>query len=292
MPIFAFFVRGLFLFILIGFSFQIFYRNALKGPLILTILAVCSSLIFFAPFSTLAAKSGKFASIQWWFLIPIWPLLCVINKPKSFFLPFFVIAHLFKRIGLVTSILIILLTIPMISAGIWGLNYVSQHPSILVNPFALLIMGIIDLFFMRWVILALFYSFRDWQLWRKRFRIRQEIMTGRAFSEMISFHSRTRTLAALRRIRAQHRLVATAETEQFLKTLVFEIEVGQRMSKAISRAEAGYATKSVLPISMSDTEVIEGVSDCVKQLSPQTPWVLDEIYLLLQDIHLVRQSLL
>ena len=57
-------------------------------------------------------------------------------------------------------------------------------------------------------------------------------MTCQEFCEAISFYSWTRTLSALRRIRVQHKLAATAETELFLKTLAFEIEVRQRVAKA------------------------------------------------------------
>jgi hypothetical protein len=136
-----------------------------------------------------------------------------------------------------------------------------------------------------------YHAYQDWIRWRKWFNTYKETMTCQEFCEAISFHSQIRTLSALGRIRVQHKLVATAETELFLKTLAFEIEVIQRVAKAERRDKSRNTAKAILPISSSNQTKIEDIRNCAKQLWIIGPVVLDEIYLLLQDIHRARQNL-
>ena len=105
------------------------------------------------------------------------------------------------------------------------------------------------------------------------------------------FRSPVRTFSAIRRVRVEHKLAATAETERFLKTLAFEIEVGQRVAKAERRDKSGNAAKAILPISSSNETKIEDIRNCAKQLGIIGPVVLDEIHLLWQDVHWARQNL-
>ena len=136
-----------------------------------------------------------------------------------------------------------------------------------------------------------YHAYQDWLLWHKWFNNHQGTMTCQEFCEAISFHSWTRTLSALVRVRVQHKLAAAAETELFLKTLAFEIEVRQRVAKANRRDKFENAAKAILPISSSNETKIEDIRNCAKQLGIIGPVVLDEIHLLWQDVHWARQNL-
>ena len=116
-------------------------------------------------------------------------------------------------------------------------------------------------------------------------------MTCQEFCQAIAFRSPVRTFSAIRRVRVEHKLAATAETERFLKTLAFEIEVRQRVAKANQRDKYGNAAKAILPITTSDETEIEDIRGCANQLLTIEPVVLDEIYLLLQDVQRARQNL-
>ena len=116
-------------------------------------------------------------------------------------------------------------------------------------------------------------------------------MTCQEFCQAIAFRSQIRTLSAIRRVRVEHKLAVTAETERFLKTLAFEIEVGQRIARSKRRDKSGNAAKAILPISSSNETKIEEIRNCAKQLEIIGPVVLDEIHLLWQDVQRARQNL-
>src|SRR6185437_3370695 len=90
------------------------------------VVIICSYMCFFAPFSSLAARSGKFVYLRWWPLLPIYPILSLINNKniKNSVDNFF--KFLINNSPLViTTVLGLALIVP----EIWGLNYLFQNPS-------------------------------------------------------------------------------------------------------------------------------------------------------------------
>jgi len=290
--IFIIFTRAVMMTLLVLIGFALTEGTILKGEVILLALVVCAYWAFFRPFSNLAARTGKFAYPRWWFLLPIWPLLSLISNFRSFSLAISRMARAFKHIRIIIlGLIALVLCVILFYAAISGLNYLFVHPSsggdiILLLLLCLMYVPGIKLFSSR-----IYDAYQDWVQWRKWFNTHQETMTCQEFCEAISFYSWTRTLSALRRIRVQHKLAATAETELFLKTLAFEIEVRQRVAKANQRDKYGNAAKAILPISSSNETKIEEIRNCAKQLGIVGPVVLDEIHLLLQDVQRARQNL-
>jgi hypothetical protein len=176
------------------------------------------------------------------------------------------------------------------SAAIWGFNYLVQHPSSWGDLVLLLILCILFVLIIKAFSSTVYVANQDWLRWRKWFKNHQGTMTYQEFCETISFHSSIRTQLALRRARVLRKLAATAETELFLKTLAFEVEVRQRVVKANQRAKFGKATKAILPVSLSDETENEYIRGCTKHLWVHGPAVLDDIYMLLEDVHQARQN--
>ncbi len=286
------FMRAGIMTMLILFGFFLAKGTILKGEVILFILVVCAYWAFFRPFSNLAARTGKFAYPRWWFLLPIWPLLGLISNPRSVSLVISSMARAFKHTRIIMfGLIALVLGVILVYATISGLNYFFEHPSPWGGIIFLLLSCIMIVPMIKVILPDAYHAYQDWVRWRKWFNTYKETMTCQEFCEAIAFRSPIRTLSALGRIRVGHKLAATAETERFLKTLAFEIEVGQRIARSKRRDKSGNAAKVILPISSSNETKIEEIRNCAKQLGIVGPVVLDEIHLLWQDVHRARQNL-
>ena len=256
---------------------------------ILPTVAFCSYWAFFLPFSYQAARTGKFAYPRWWLLLPIWPLLNLIRNPQSVFLFISRIVRVFKHMRIIgLGPLVLVAAGSLVGAGIWGMNYLTQNPSPWGDIILLLIICIMTVPMIRFFSSIIYSAYQDRLRWHKWFKNHQGTMTYHEFCEAITFHNWTKTLSALERARIQRKLAPTTENELFLKTLAFEIEVRQRVAKANKGATYG---KAILPVSSSNEMENENIRVCAKHLWIHGPIVLDEIYMLLQDIHEARQNL-
>src|SRR5439155_5234451 len=140
------------------------------------------------PFSNLAARTGKFVYLCWWFLLPIWPLLSLISHPRSFSLAISSTVRVFKHtkiimLGLIALVLVVIL----VYAATSGLDYLTQHPSSWGNIILLLILGIMIVPMIKFFLSRSYYAYQDRLRWRKCFKTHQETMTCQEFCEAISF---------------------------------------------------------------------------------------------------------
>ncbi len=116
------------------------------------------------------------------------------------------------------------------------------------------------------------------------------------FFEATSFHSSMKRLSAIRKIRTQHLLKVTAETELFLRTLEFEMELRQRIRTR--EKQKHLKESSVIAISSLEQLEIEDINGYNQffgydlYFRPVGPEVLDEIHKLLEDIHHKRENML
>src|SRR5690349_11281672 len=115
-------------------------------------------------------------------------------------------------------------------AMVWGMNYLTQNPSLWGGIIFLLIFCVMIVVMMKISTPRIYNVYKDWLHWRKWFKNNQGIMTCQEFCEAVTFHSWARTLSALERVRTQRKLDPTAENELFLKAFAFEIEVRQRLA--------------------------------------------------------------
>ena len=262
------------------------------------VLAIGYYAFLFAPCSILAAKTGKFVRYRWWLLLPFWPLLFLIAYPSTIIHFFHQIKLLFAKIFLflkrfplviLGALTAIALVIALFTGLISGFNWLAdflRHPTLAVDVILTILSVAMCYPMIRMFSMVIQLQMQDNFRWRKWFKMKKEPITYQEFFEATSFHTSIKTLSAIRKLRIQQLLEATAETELFLRNLEFEIELRQR------RRIREKHPKSVIAISSLEELEIKDIKDCNHFFRNIGPEVLDEIHKLLEDIHHTRENLI
>lgn len=253
----------------------------------------------FTPCAILAAKTGKFTQYRWWILLPLWPLLFLIAYPSaiikfflqlkrlSFTIFLFVKTFPSKAVGIIVGIVI---GCSIFFSFIIGFNWLmdnAKKPSLIAN----IILIIIDIAIYGTIIIltskVVKIKLQDNLRWRKWFKMKKEPITYQEFFEATSFHSPIKRLLAIRKIRTQHLLKVTAETEIFLRTLEFEMELEQRRRTIEQHLNASsiIAISSLEQLEIKDIDGYNQFFGYDLYSKPVGSEVLDEIHRLLEDIH-------
>lgn len=280
---------------LIFFPFLAFLAGRLNGSSISSIernITLATSCLFYfgfliAPFSILAAKSGLFAHRRWWIFLPLWPILYLFTHPYSI-----VIFISKKLLGIKRSSVWLPILTFVVGGGIlsitlsWWIIYLEKYPSIWGDIVTYIVFGIMFLA-MIYVFSAIIYLIvQDQSRWHKWFHRHKGLITCQEFGEATSYRSPAYVRRALKEIRIQQKLAATIESELFIRGIAFRIENRQRKVKAKIGASISLkeAKKNVF-ISLPESTKVENIASCRKLMLSDDAEVLDEIYMLLEDIH-------
>jgi hypothetical protein len=161
-------------------------------------------------------------------------------------------------------------------------GFIMQHYPLLYkigNIILFAVLGIITMMGIGSIILIFCIWVKEWLRFNKWLRSHQGSLTCQELCEIASTYTNTVFYArVIKTVREQHLLVKTRETEAFLRKIALEVEAKQRND--------GYKKEPNLRSSSDSHGVTEkkDIVECTMLVSKANPEILDELYMLLEDI--------
>jgi len=267
-----------------------------------------------------AAYWGHYTGLRWWFLLPIWPFLYLLTNPHSVMT--LLRRYIFNRI--VMGVLLVegaIMLILLLLSNLWS-RYVTRE-FLQLSKAGLLILAMISIVGVIGFGLVLARRWMsDWFLWQKWLRTQQGYITVQILCTTVNnFYHAAYCTRVIRNVRERHRLVPTSEEETLLVMIARALEIKQvtrsmqwkQRNQAMSQKSiysylliplwflqqiketreiwrADRAEKAALEVAWSKEAQGADLSSCVKLVFRVEPEILDELYMLLEQIRIAGQD--
>lgn len=242
---------------------------------------------YLASWSILAissAQSGQFTQPYWWPILPIWPLVKLIQLPWIRFSGSLELES-YWRDGLIFSGAVILMKM---TQGIQS-SALASRLDFTFSPIVLAIVLLLEIL----VLFAIAFRFiGDWIHWTNWARRPQTALTGQEFLKLIDhYHTGTFRLRVIRAIREQGRLLPTNNVETMLRKLALGMEhafVGEH-AQFESEDDAKPEDAKSPDLDFLESWLARYSKGNYRQLRNLGPEFLDEVCILLDQMQAKQQ---
>lgn len=280
------------IFILIKFSLILFStllspQRDFSGSLVdIFATFVATYVVLFGPLAFWAAVRGGFVRIQWWFILPIWPILLLFRNFKTIYKSFIILLKEdLLSISLLFSLIVIYIVLLSITFKFIDEFIIHNQTLLLIlaSPFwsiiAIVLIGMGTKKAFEWI--------HDWLKWHKWIRSHIEPMTCQdLISNLRTYRGALFRIRLLKVVREQRVLIATDETEAILLRIALEAEKRQQTNRYEEKDKP--FSQSNLP----DSAITKDGTEYIGLETNASPEFLDALYMLLEDIRTIRQHAL